>query len=192
MSNLDYKEGRGDYYLAAGKREERPGLSVDELGELMAEADFAWRNEYGRRRTRSRYYWRDMATLIVRRLDPINRRRLAHALEDRLGPAAIERMAWSSFREPPEYEGDPDHNVRLNDPYPMASLAAAIADAYEESNAGLPAHVPNLTVERLAKALALVNVTDHPIKEALEHWESYRTDATEIVAAYGAVGDLPT
>jgi hypothetical protein len=23
MSNLDYKEGRGDYYLAEGKREER-------------------------------------------------------------------------------------------------------------------------------------------------------------------------
>lgn len=23
MSDLDYKEGRGDYYLAAGKREER-------------------------------------------------------------------------------------------------------------------------------------------------------------------------
>jgi hypothetical protein len=48
-----------------------------------------------------------------------------------------------------------------------------------------------IDVERLARALALVHVTDHPIHEAVEHWESYRTDATELIAAYGAVGDLP-
>jgi hypothetical protein len=49
---------------------------------------------------------------------------------------------------------------------------------------------PPIDVVRLAKAMALVYVTGHPIHEAVEHWESYRTDATELIAAYGAAEEL--
>jgi hypothetical protein len=64
----------------------------------------------------------------------------------------------------------------------------------EELNAsirrGVAQERPPIDVVRLAKAMALVYVTGHPIHEAVEHWESYRTDATELIAAYGAAEEL--
>jgi hypothetical protein len=55
----------------------------------------------------------------------ITERTLADALA-RLGPARVERLAWSPFAYPERYIGDPDENVLVEDEYPMASLAAAI------------------------------------------------------------------
>jgi hypothetical protein len=55
---------------------------------------------------------------------------------------------------------------------------------------GVAQERPPIDVVRLAKAMALVYVTGHPIHEAVEHWESYRTDATELIAAYGAAEEL--
>lgn len=87
-----------------------------------------------------------------------------------------EGSKYDDVNRPFGYEDGINHAVSV--------IRAALAASAE------PANEP-LDELRMAKALALVNVTDHPISEAIEHWESYRTEATEIVSAYGAVGDLP-
>jgi len=57
---------------------------------------------------------------------------LAAALQ-RIGPAEIESMAWSPLARPSVYIGDPDENVLADDPYPMASLAAAILEEHRKA-----------------------------------------------------------
>lgn len=39
MSNLDYKEGRGDYYLGEGRREERERTAKESKDALYVSAD---------------------------------------------------------------------------------------------------------------------------------------------------------
>jgi hypothetical protein len=56
---------------------------------------------------------------------------LAEAL-DYIGASEIEKMAWSPFKMPPEYEGDPDLNVQIAESHPMESLAAAILAALQD------------------------------------------------------------
>lgn len=51
--------------------------------------------------------------------------RLAAALQ-RIGPGDIEEMAFTKLTIPAQYIGDEAENVIADDPYPMASLAAAI------------------------------------------------------------------
>jgi hypothetical protein len=60
---------------------------------------------------------------------PIDVDRLARALR-RVGASDIEQMAWSPLAYPIVYEGDPALNVIREDPFPMASLARAIAAEY--------------------------------------------------------------
>jgi hypothetical protein len=76
--------------------------------------------------------------------------------------------------------------------FPLITVEAIVAIEAEARAASQerPKPGPSIDVERLAKAMALVYVTGHPIHEAVEHWESYRTDATELIAAYGAAEEL--
>lgn len=65
MTNLDYKEGRGDYYLAQGKREERSEeITVERLASALRNADASMRDYRGRNRSRTSYYWRDLSQLL--------------------------------------------------------------------------------------------------------------------------------
>jgi hypothetical protein len=89
---------------------------------------------------------------------------------------------------------DEHPGVAQERPHPCTDCAD---DAFTGSGRGICAHHeaaaqerPPIDVVRLAKAMALVYVTGHPIHEAVEHWESYRTDATELIAAYGAAEEL--
>jgi hypothetical protein len=72
--------------------------------------------------------------------------------------------------------------------FPLITVEAIVAIEAEARAASQKR--PPIDVVRLAKAMALVYVTGHPIHEAVEHWESYRTDATELIAAYGAAEEL--
>jgi hypothetical protein len=73
---------------------------------------------------------------------------------------------------------------------PLSGICRACgAKEFSEAH-GVAQERPPIDVVRLAKAMALVYVTGHPIHEAVEHWESYRTDATELIAAYGAAEEL--
>jgi hypothetical protein len=76
--------------------------------------------------------------------------------------------------------------------FPLITVEAILAIEAEARAASQPLSQerPPIDVVRLAKAMALVYVTGHPIHEAVEHWESYRTDATELIAAYGAAEEL--
>jgi hypothetical protein len=75
-----------------------------------------------------------------------------------------------------------DERWIIDTPEPILAIEAEARAASQER--------PPIDVVRLAKAMALVYVTGHPIHEAVEHWESYRTDATELIAAYGAAEEL--
>jgi hypothetical protein len=107
--------------------------------------------------------------------DTVDRAMTDRAVQPEATTKAGQAMeAW--LREPENYEwGRKVTNAIL------AIEAEARAAAQER---------PPIDVVRLAKAMALVYVTGHPIHEAVEHWESYRTDATELIAAYGAAEEL--
>jgi hypothetical protein len=70
-----------------------------------------------------------LATPAFVRLLELDEERLALAL-NRIGAADIEEMAWSPLRHPIEFEGNPELNIHRDDPYPMASLSAAIITEY--------------------------------------------------------------
>jgi hypothetical protein len=93
----------------------------------------------------------------------------------------VEWQVEAHVRSCPDREGETTQSCDLRTAWD--ALLAALASPEPTPDSGLD-------VERLAKAMALVYVTGHPIHEAVEHWESYRTDATELIAAYGAAEEL--
>jgi hypothetical protein len=83
-----------------------------------------------------------------------------------------------------------DAGVSQERPQPDEESREQWLREYGAQQAEVAQERPPIDVVRLAKAMALVYVTGHPIHEAVEHWESYRTDATELIAAYGAAEEL--